>query len=101
MTDARVAAFKDLEAPTTLKELERLLGLIVYLNPHIPRSAEIVQPLRDFAVDARRLHRRKFTLGEPQLQAFDNIKKAMVDPKALAVFNPLIPVRGHVDASGN
>jgi len=53
ITSERASDFENLEEPKTRRQLERLVGLVVYLSRHIPNCAEIMQPLRDYATKAK------------------------------------------------
>jgi hypothetical protein len=45
-TEERVAAFKNVEFPTTLKALETYIGMTGWLRPYLPSYAHVVEPMQ-------------------------------------------------------
>lgn len=81
-------------APSTPKELNRLLGLFAYYAKWIPQCSELTQPLRD----AREVLTRGKPLPEPAKEAIDKLKLSLANA-CLAVPDQSIPLSVETDAS--
>ena len=65
----KVKAITDLEAPTNVPELRRLIGTINYLGRFIPNLASVMRPMSElFKSDTT------WTWGPPQQTAFTKVK---------------------------
>ena len=66
----KVKAITELQAPTNVPELRRVIGMINYLGRFIPNLATEIHPMTElFKSD------RAWTWGPPQQKAFDNVKE--------------------------
>jgi len=80
---AKVAAITDLEAPTNLEELRRVLGMINYVSRFIPNLTNVIAPLSMLLkkdVD--------WNWTTSQDTAFLEVKKLLVNTPVLAIYNP-------------
>ena len=85
----RIAALNDLPAPTTKKELQRILGLFSYYSKWVPNYSAIIRPL---------VHADSFPLSEAASHAFCLIKNKL----GSATLQPIdedIPFTVETDAS--
>ena len=71
--------------PTCLKDLQTFLGMVQYLSKFSPKIAEIVEPLYDLT----KKH-APYVWGPEQSQAFDDIKKEIVQAPILEYYDPKI-----------
>ena len=90
----KLQAVAEFPVPTTLKQLERFLGLTSYYRRYIHRFSFIAEPL----------HRLKkkgvdFVWGTDQQMAFDTLKKKLTEPPVVAIFDDNKPTFLHTDAS--
>ena len=70
------------------------MGMVNYLCKFIPRLADLTEPLRQL------LHKEStWVWEEPQQQAFQQIKEALVFPEVLAHYDPNRPTIISADAS--
>ena len=69
--------------PENLKDLQTFLGMIQYLSKFSPRIPELAEPLRNL------MKKHAPYAWEPKHnQAFDNIKKEIVQAPILRYYNP-------------
>ena len=68
--------------PENLKDLQTFLGMVQYLNKFSPRIAELAEPLQDLT----KKH-APYVWGPEHNQAFDNIKKEIVQAPILRYYN--------------
>ena len=90
----KLQAVAEFPVPTTLKQLERFLGLTSYYRRYIHRFSFIAEPL----------HRLKkkgvdFVWGTDQQMAFDTLKKKLTEPPVVAIFDDNKATFLHTDAS--
>ena len=81
-SDTKVKAIAEMPKPTTLKDLQAFLGMVQYLSKFSPRIAEIAEPLRDLM----KKH-APYAWGPEHNQAFDNIKKEIVQAPILRYYD--------------
>ena len=72
-SDTKVKALSEMLKPTTLKDLQTLLGMVQYLNKFSLRIVEIAEPLRDLT----KKH-APYALGPEHNHTFNSIKKDIV-----------------------
>ena len=92
--DDKVKAITEMEQPTDVKSLRRVLGMINYLGRYLKDLAEITKPLYDLL--------RKDTAwmwGQAQEAAFKNIKQLVSTAPVLAYFDIDKPTYISADAS--
>ena len=95
MDPGKVAAVRDWPTPTTLREVRAFIGFTNFYRRFIP----------DFSTKARPLHdlTKKdvpFEWKQEQQQAFDHLKAAFCIAPILKVYDPTLPTRVEVNASG-
>ena len=82
-SDTKVNAITEMPKPTTLKDLQTFLGMVQYLSKFSPRITGIAEPLRDL------MKKHALYAWEPKLnQAFDNIKREIVQAPILKYYDP-------------
>ena len=90
----KTAAIRNLPLPKTLKQLRSFIGMVSFFRKHIPNLAKIIAPLQN-------LKRKgiKFHMSNTEIQAFENVKTALISPQVLKFpnFNKQFIVR--TDAS--
>lgn len=79
----KVQAICRLDAPQSVSELRRFLGMVNQLGKFSPRIAELSKPLRE----------------HDQEVAFQKIKDDLVKPTILSLYDPSAPVKASADAS--
>lgn len=97
---AKVRAVESFVYPTTLKQLEKFVGLVNYLADTIPHAAQLVAPLQTLKTSLlkpapykgkqRRMFSMKTPLPSPtpeQLEAFNHCKAAVALNPKLHHFN--------------
>lgn len=90
----KVEAIQAMKTPTNKTELQRLLGMITYLNKFIPNMSDLTNPLRDL------LHKNtSFTWEIHHEAALNKIKQVLQSPPVLRLYDVNKPVTLTVDAS--
>ena len=84
----------EMPKPRTLKDLQTFLGMVQYLSKFSPRIAEIAEPLRDIM----KKH-APYAWRPEHNQAFDNIKKEIVQAPILRYNDPKKETVLQTDAS--
>ena len=81
-SDMKVMAITEMPKPTTLKDLQTLLGMVQHLNKFSPRFAEIAEPLRDL------MKKHAPFAWEPEHNhAFNSMKKEIVQAPILRYYD--------------
>ena len=93
-SDTTVKAITEMPKPTCLKDLQTFLGMIQYLSKFSPRIAEIAEPSHDLT----KKH-VPYACGPEHNQAFDSIKKEIVQAPILRYYNPKKAKVPQIDAS--
>ena len=81
--DTKVKAITEMPKPENLKDLQTFLGMIQYLSKFSPRIAELTEPLQDLT----KKH-ALYAWGPEHNQAFDYIKKEIVQAPILKYYDP-------------
>lgn len=81
-------------APQSREEVRSFLGLVCYVAKFIPNLSTITFPLRELLKKEV-----EFKWDLAQQEAFEKLKQAMVQPEALAYFDPSHETRLVADAS--
>ncbi|XP_041361078.1 uncharacterized protein K02A2.6-like [Gigantopelta aegis] len=89
-----VKAISDAPVPTNKEQLRSVLGLCGYYSKFVPNFAARVQPMRCIQTA------EKFKWTEEANKAFKDIKSAIVNSPALALFDPYLDIIVTTDASG-
>ena len=90
----KTSAISQLEAPSDVSELRRILGMTSYYRQLIPHFATIAEPLYHLT--------RKSVVwrwGEPQQKAFDTLKAALVSSDVMAYPDTSRPYILYTDSS--
>ncbi|XP_048759452.2 uncharacterized protein K02A2.6-like [Ostrea edulis] len=90
----KVAAIRNMPAPTDLHGVHRLCGTVNFLSDFIPSLASIMEPINM----PKRKH-VEFIWGEPQQKAFDKIKTILSSERHLQYYDEKKPLRVQCDAS--
>ncbi|GFV18722.1 hypothetical protein TNCV_4756091 [Trichonephila clavipes] len=91
---AKTIAVKKFPVPTTVKQVQSLLGLTGYFRKFIPAYSQIAKPLSDLT--------RKdnpFMFEQPQMETFENLKKLLTESTVLSIFQQGRTTELHTDAS--
>ena len=90
----KVKAIKKMPVPDSKAALQRLLGMLNYLNKFIHNFSEKTSPLREL------LHKDiEWSWQAPQQKAFESLLEDISNPPTLQFFNPAKVVKLSVDAS--
>lgn len=93
-TDDKVTLIQGFRAPQSREEVRSFLGLVCYVAKFIPNLSTITFPLRELLKKEV-----EFKWDFAQQEAFEKLKHAMVQPEALAYFDPSHETRLVADAS--
>jgi len=83
---SKVAAIKDMGAPTTVRELQQVLGLFNYYRRHIPCYSDIVRPLSKLLgpISTKKSgESEKIPWNTEQQEALDTLKNLLTTDKVL------------------
>lgn len=86
------------ERPHTQKENQRFLGLCNYYRKFIEGYSELSSPLTALNTTSMAYDFMSYW-GEPQEEAFQKLKKALVTAPLLRLYDPKLPTRVETDAS--
>ncbi|GFX23384.1 transposon Tf2-11 polyprotein [Trichonephila clavipes] len=92
--NCKTIAVKKFPVPTTVKQVQSLLGLTGYFRKFIPAYSQIAKPLSDLT--------RKdnpFKFEQPQMEAFEKLKKLLTESPVLSIFKQGRTTELHTDAS--
>lgn len=90
----RTAAILELKTPSSLRELQQILGMCNYIREFVPDYATIVKPLNDLT------HSGTPFIWSPEVNdAFIALKKGITSDQALALPNDSNPILITADAS--
>jgi hypothetical protein len=95
MDPGKVAAVRDWPTPTVLKEVHTFMGFANFYRRFIQDFATLVRPLHDLTKKDV-----PWQWHPEQQQAFDALKQKFCEEPILKVYNPELPTRVEVDASG-
>ena len=79
---SKVEAIKKMKEPTNISEVQRFLGMANQLSKFAPNLADQTKPLRDLLSS-----KTQWIWGEPQQQAFSQIKHSLTTTPILALFD--------------
>jgi hypothetical protein len=91
----KVEAIGNLEQPTCKRDVQKLLGKINYLRRFI---SNLSGKIESFAPILRLKNEAEFTWGAAQQEAFDNIKKYLLNPPVLRAPKSGTPFRLYIAA---
>ena len=95
MDPTKVAAVRDWPTPRNLRDVWGFLGFANFYRRFIRKFAQIARPLNDLTKKNVR-----FNWGTHQQQAFETLHSAFVSAPILRLWDPELPTRIKVDASG-
>jgi hypothetical protein len=95
MDPSKVAAVKDWKTPTNLREVRGFIGFANFYRRFIKDFAKITRPLHDLTKK-----NTPFEWSTRQQEAFDTLREAFISSPVLALWDPELPTRIEVDASG-
>lgn len=90
----RTKAIREMQTPTTVKELRRFLGMVNQLGKFSANITEIGTPLRKLLST-----KNVWTWGPAQQSAFDEIKEELSSHTVLALYDPLAITKISADTS--
>ncbi|MCG7878633.1 MAG: RNase H-like domain-containing protein [Candidatus Thiodiazotropha endolucinida] len=79
----KLSALLDMEPPSDVSGVRRILGVVNQLGKFSPNVAEYTKPLRDLLKE-----KNQFFWGHAQQKAFDQIKKELTKSPILALYDP-------------
>lgn len=92
----KVRAIVDMDRPTDVQGVQRLIGLVKYLSMFLKHLSELCKPLRQLT------HKNtEWNWTHEQEEAFMEIKRAVTQTPVLKYFNPSELTEGQGDASAN
>ena len=91
----KVKAILNMPQPTNIDEVRTFLGMATYLSKHIPNFSDLTKDLRDLI----KVKNGSFLFAEPQIAAFENIKKALASSPVLGYYSAKDPIVISCDAS--
>ena len=91
---AKMQAIVKMDAPQSVSDLRRFLGMINHLGKFSPCLAELSQPLRELLSS-----KNSWLWGPKQEQAFANLKEELTRPTVLALYDPHSDTKISADAS--
>ena len=92
----KVKAIVDMPQPETIEEVRTFLGMATYLSKHIENFSDITKDLRDLV---KTKENKPFFFGKPQVEAFEQIKQALVSSPVLRYYSLKEPITVSCDAS--
>ena len=95
MMEGKIQAVQDWPTPTSVSHIRSFIGTAGYYRKFIRDFSAIASPLTELTKD-----RVQFIWGESQVNAFQQLKAAIVAGPVLILPDPALPYVVHTDASG-
>ena len=90
----KIEAITNMPNPTSVKDLQRFLGMVNYLAKFIPNLAELTAPLRQL------LEKNVvWSSDKPQIESIRNLKDRIISSSILKFYKQSQPIRISCDAS--
>ena len=90
----KIEAITNMPNPTSVKDLQRFLGMVNYLAKFIPNLAELTAPLRQL------LEKNVvWSFDKPQIESIRNLKDRIISSGILKFYKQSQPIRISCDAS--
>ena len=90
----KTSAIQEMQPPSNVSELRRLMGMANQLGKFSSKLAEITHPLRLLLGK-----KPSWLWGDAQERAFTRLKEELSKPTVLALYNPSAPTKVSADAS--
>ena len=90
----KTSAICQMDAPCSVSELRRFLGMVNQLGKFSPRISELTEPLRQLLSS-----KRAWLWGPDQDQAFAKVKEELTQSTVLALYDPNAETKVSADAS--
>lgn len=87
-------SIKNFPLPQKVQSVQSFLGLCSYFRRFIKDFSLIAKPLHDLTKKDK-----PFSFGENELNAFETLKKKLIEAPVIALFDPLAETELHCDAS--
>ncbi len=95
MDPAKVQGILEWPIPKTVKDVRKFRGFCNFYRRFIDKFAEIARPLDDLTCKDV-----KWKWTDVEQQAFDRLKNTFITYPVLRIYDPTLPTRIEVDASG-
>lgn len=92
--DSGINAVKNFPTPKNVRDVQSFLGLSSYFRKFIENFATISSPLYSLFKKGA-----VFEFGQQQMNAFETLKKKLIEAPILSIYNPEDPTELHCDAS--
>ena len=81
--EEKLEAIRNMKAPSNMKELQTILGMVTYLNRFSTKLADLTSPLRELT--KKHVH---FSWEPHHQQALDEIKQELCSSKLISYYDP-------------
>ena len=92
----KIKAIVDMPQPETIEEVRTFLGMATYLSKHIEHFSDMTKDLRDLI---KTKENKPFFFGKPQVEAFQQVKQALISSPVLRYYSLNDPITVSCDAS--
>lgn len=100
-SEEKVSAIREFERPTTIKLLQKFVGMVNYYRRYVPNLAELCRPIHDVINCALKAGRKQVLWDERSIQAFENVKECFARHILLNHFDGMSRLTLTVDASNS
>ena len=83
----KVKAVVEMFAPTSVHELQQILGMINYIKTFIPNLATVMKQMNDLLKKDT-----QWWWGRAQEKSFEEVKQALVNATTLSFYDPYKPI---------
>lgn len=90
----KISALKNLQAPSDVSGVRRLLGMVNHVGRFLPNLSEITAPIRQLLTKTSTWY-----WGPDQQEAFQSVKDALTNVTAMARYDPMFHTTVSADAS--
>lgn len=96
---SRIKVIEDYPLPVKVKHIKKFLGMMNYYNRFFDNLAKIQAPLNHFRSSPKKSNNKQIRLSSDELDAFNQMKQALIDSTLLAHPIPGAVLVIHTDAS--